>query len=497
MTLWLRLALCALSGALAAMAFPSPGLWWLAFVAWAPLLVSVGRGGAQPGAACGAVGGVVFFAVLLRWLAPITLWGWLALVVWQALFVAIAGAMCSAFLRGPAVIRALVPVAWIATEWARGQLSLGFEWGSMGYALAPVPALAQLAAVGGVPLLSLALLSTNLALALAVEAALRDARRRVWHRVWIALLAAVVPVGALAAGGWLVPGPTLVGSVRVAVVNAAIDPHAKWADSGVWLAMTRHSSLTDSIAARAPDLILWPETAIPVPLEAPGSSLGLRKRALERRVAELWRAPLLVGVPAAVPGRPETFWNAVALVSPQGRTTIVHRKRHLVPFGEYTPHPSLGRVLPGPEFVPGDGGPATTVAGARIGTLICFDDVIPGEALERAEDADVLAVVTNDAWFGEAGAEQHHDIAVLRAIETRRSIARAANRGVSGAIDPYGHVIAADRRGPTALVVEVPRATGTTLYARAPAALPALSLGLLALALVSLRRRRRDPRPSP
>jgi apolipoprotein N-acyltransferase len=498
MTLWRRLALSALSGALAALAFPTPGIWMLAFVAWAPFLVAVGRGGAWAGAACGAAGGFTFFAILLRFLAPLTLAGWLALAAWLALFIMIAGALSAILLRGPLVARVLVPVAWVAAEWARGRLSVGFEWGAMGYVLAAAPALAQLAAVGGVPLLSLAILGSNLAAARAAEAALR----RQWRPALVGLMAMVAPIGALAALGWLVPGPTIVGSVRVAVVDAAIDPRAKWSDSGIWLAMTRHSSLTDSIAARAPDLILWPETAIPTPLEAPGSTLAIRTRALERRVAEVWRAPLLLGIPAVVSGsgseagpgagQPEAYWNAVALVSPDRSTAIVHRKRNLVPFGEYSPHPSLDRVVPGPAFVPGDGGPATSVAGAHVGILICFDDVMPYEAIERAAGADVLAAVTNDAWFGEAGAAQHHAIAVLRAIETRRSVARAANGGVSGAIDPSGRTIAAARQGPTALVADVPRASGMTLYARAPDVVPTLSFVLVALSLALTRRR---PRP--
>jgi apolipoprotein N-acyltransferase len=496
MTLWRRLALSALSGALAALAFPTPGIWILAFVAWAPFLVAVGRGGAWAGAACGAAGGFTFFALLLRFLAPLTLAGWLALAAWLAIFIMIAGALCAILLRGPLVARVLVPVAWVAAEWARGRLSVGFEWGAMGYALAAAPALAQLAAVGGVPLLSLAILGSNLAAARATEAALR----RQWRQAFVGLMATVAPVGVLAVLGLLVPGPTIVGSLRVAVVDAAIDPRAKWSDSGIWLAMTRHSSLTDSIAAQAPALILWPETAIPTPLEAPGSTLAIRTRALERRVAEVWRAPLMLGIPVVVsgpgsgpgPGQPEAYWNAVALVSPDRSTAIVHRKRNLVPFGEYSPHPSLARVVPGPAFVPGDGGPATSVAGARIGTLICFDDVMPYEAIERAADADVLAAVTNDAWFGEAGAAQHHAIAVLRAIETHRSIARAANGGVSGAIDPSGRTIVASHHGPTALVADVPRASGMTLYARAPDVVPTLSFVLVALSLALTRRR---PRP--
>jgi apolipoprotein N-acyltransferase len=487
MRLWHRLALSALSGALAALAFPTPGIWMLAFVAWAPLLVAVGRGGAGAGAACGAAGGLVFFALLLRFLAPITLAGWLALAAWLAMFIAIAGAICAVLLRGPRVARVLVPAVWVAAEWARGQLSVGFEWGAMGYALAGAPWLAQLAAIGGVPLLSLAILGANLAAARATEAALRSD----WRHALVGLASTIALAGALAALGLLVPGPTVAGTLRVAVVDAAIDPRAKWTDSGMWIAMTGHSSLTDSIAAQAPDVILWPETAIPAPLEAPGSTMAIRTRALQRRVAEVWRAPLLLGVPATVPGRTDAYWNAVALVS-EGGTAIVHRKRHLVPFGEYAPHPSLGLVLPGPGFVPGDGGPAVAVAGARIAILVCFDDVTPHAALQRAADADVLAVVTNDAWFGEAGAAQHHGIAVLRAIETRRSIARAANGGVSGAIDPSGRTIMAAHRGPAALVVDVPRASGTSLYARAPGVVPALSFVLVALALALTCRRPRS-----
>ncbi|MGZ3422468.1 MAG: apolipoprotein N-acyltransferase [Polyangiales bacterium] len=449
---------------LGALSFPTPGLWPLVFVAWVPLFYAIGLGGVLAGALAGLVCGLAFFSILLRWIALTTPTGLVVVALWSSLFFAAAGGATAVLRDRPLVI----PFVWIALEWMRGFLFVGFGWGAFGYALARAPSLAQLAALGGVPLLGLAIVGTNVALS----------RRRF-------PVAAALPL-ALWVLGLASPRASSDRTKKIAVVDAAIDPRAKWGTGGTFVALTRHGSLTDAIAHEHPAFIVWPETALPTVLDAP-DSMAIRKTALERRAALVWHAPLLMGVPEAGPeGR---FFNSVAMITSED-AAIVYRKRRLVPFGEYTPTRALKQVLPGPEFVPGDGGPPIEIGGARVGALICFDDVFPEEVAARSDGADVLALLTNDAWLGDTGAAQHLDIAVLRAIENRRTVVRAANGGTIGAIGPDGRALKLAPAGEAALVVDAPLVDARTPYARMPDLVPlvCLLIGTFGVALTASNR---------
>lgn len=444
-----NLLLAALSGLLAALALPSPGLWPLAFVAWVPLLVALDE--RRDGARLGLCAGVVFFGVSLRWVALLSVPGFIALVVYLSFWIAAFGALAKH------VPRLALPFAWVALEWTRGWAFSGFGWASLGYALPP--SLAGLAAIGGLALLSLAIVATNVAIA---------------SRSFVALIfPALLLLG---------PRVTTEGTLRVAAINAGVGPHEKW--NNIHGAMTAHAALTDRIAPSKPALYVWPETAIPAALDVPGAT-PIRSMALTRRVREVWGAPLLLGIPEPAGA---SFYNAAALVDGE-RVSVVYRKRRLVPFGERA---ALGfaPVLPGPKFVPGEGPRAPLVIdGARLSILICFEDLFADDALARARDSDVLVVLTNDAWLGSAGAAQHLAITRLRAIEVGRSIVRAANRGATTAIDPSGRSLAPEGE---AVVTDVPRSRARTLYSRAPDLLPltCVAVALGALAWTTSRRRR-------
>lgn len=489
MTPRVRLALAAGSGCLGALAFPTPGLWPLSFVAWAPLVVVLHGVRARFGALLGVVAGVAFFAVALRWLSGLTLTGWAALSIVLAGYVAVFGAGAATLLERPTTPnRVAIAGMWVAIEWIRGWLFTGFGWGALGYALAPSPTMIQLAAIGGVPLLSFAIVGCNVAVASAWlgyrRAGVRGARVP-------AALAVALPVAMVAYGAIVLSSETGVsGELRVAVIQGAMSPHDKWGERGIYESGQRYVSLSDRASERAPQLIVWPETAIPAPLDG-GRRMAVKSRGLRRRVQEVWRAPLLFGIPE--PSGPDAFYNSAELYAVDGVPREPYRKRRLVPFGEYRPalFSFLPRVIDGPRFVHGSGGAAFDVNGARVGVLICFEDVFPTEGTARAAGADVLAVITNDAWFGAAGIAQHFDIAILRAVETRRSVVRAANTGISALIDPRGRVLERAPDGQSFAVGDVPLAYGTTAFARAPDAVPLASLAgaLLALGFAIARRR--------
>ncbi len=121
---------------------------------------------------------------------------------------------------------------------------------------------------------------------------------------------------------------------------------------------------------------------------------------------------------------------------------------HLVPFGEYVP---LQRLLffVGPiveavsNFTPGEQPVLLPVGDRRVSTAICYE-VIYGSLIRQfvRDGSELLTTITNDAWYGRSSAAyQHWDQAAMRAIENGRYLARAANTGVSGFVDPYGRVL--------------------------------------------------------
>jgi apolipoprotein N-acyltransferase len=182
-----------------------------------------------------------------------------------------------------------------------------------------------------------------------------------------------------------------------------------------------------------------------------------------------------------------TFFNTAFVLGPAMVRAGVYRKRRLVPFGEYDPLPfGGGRILPGPELVAGEGGAPFAISGASVGVLICFEDVFPEEALARARDADVLAVITNDGWLDAAGRRQHLDIAIVRAIESRRPIARAASTGISAIVDAWGRIVVSREEGSGHAIGIVRPHHEVSVYARAPDAIPILAVIVAVASLVQL-----------
>ncbi len=168
------------------------------------------------------------------------------------------------------------------------------------------------------------------------------------------------------------------------------------------------------------------------------------------------------------------FYNSAVLLGADGRSHGTYRKMRLVPFGEYVPlQRMLFFVAPLIQTV-GDFSPGTTpvVFDAGVGRLsvaICYESVYPWIGREFVEGgSELLAIITNDAWFSTVVGR----LSALRAgrasgVEEGRYVVRAANTGISGAVDPYGHVLArTDLFEPTAIAVDVRLLDGRTLYSR-------------------------------
>jgi apolipoprotein N-acyltransferase len=480
-------------------------------VALTPLLVALVRPTAPARNASafglGWITGVVYFAGTLYWLVetmttfgdlswPLAVFAAALLVAYLALFPAAFAVVIFRLRRSMSVRAALLSAApvWIASELGRQYVWDGFPWALVGYSQISLLPLAQLASVTGVYGLSGLLVLSSAAVAMLM---LERGRARWTPTVLVALVVAAlgfwgsrrIADGSLATAGE---------RVRVAVIQGNILQDDKWNPALRDAIIGRYVAMTRQAIEEGATFILWPESSLPVYFEEDGMRANVvRRLAMEHRVT------LLIGsdqrrLRASGQADDSDLYNAAFLVLPNGSTGGVYRKMHLVPFGEYVP---LQRLLyfvqPIVEavggFTPGTDHTLLPVNGHKVSTAICYE-VIYGSLMREfvTEGSELLTTITNDAWYGRSSAPyQHWDQAAMRAIENGRYLARAANTGVSGFVDPYGRVL---RKSavfePVALVQDLAFVQHRTIYARCGDLVAWFSLAFTAAALLAARRMR-------
>jgi apolipoprotein N-acyltransferase len=428
------------------------------------------------------------------------------LVAYLALFPGAFGAAMALLVRrlGPGALL-LAPAVWVTTELGRTYLWDGFPWALLGYSQVTVLPVAQLASLVGVFGLSALVAGVGGAAAYLVVAA--GKRRLVPMAVAVSIVAGIGAWGAARiARQTLVLGGE---PIRVAVVQGNIAQDDKWNPELRGVIMDRYLALSRDAIGRGARFVLWPESSVPFYYEVE-HALGEPIRRLARQ-AGVW---FLVGSDQVEPvglvrdpaqAGETRFYNAAFLVTPGGQTEAVYRKMHLVPFGEYVP---LKRLLffvdplveAVSDFTPGREPVLLPVAGHHASTAICYEVIYP--RLMRSfvqRGSELLTTITNDAWYGwSSAAYQHFEQAAMRAIEEGRFLARAANTGVSGFVDPYGRVLERTRLFETAVLVRELRFTqARTLYSRigdlAAYVCLALTLAAIGAAASSARRSARTP----
>jgi apolipoprotein N-acyltransferase len=467
-------------------------------VAFVPLLVALERrvrAGASPRSLFGLgwLFGLAFYLIGTHWIAllsdvAITVpWlkypAWLLAGAYLAVYAGLAAALAGGLARASGASLALTfPPAYLVVEELRASGELGFPWFQPGYTQHDYVPLLQLASLGSVSLVTLWLLVVNV---LAWRAVTGRAR---------ALAGAGAVLAVLLPWFWgtrvleAAPGAT---GPAVALVQANVAGEIKWSGRHQREILDTFLAMSERAAADTarPSLILWPETAT-------GSYL---RKQLDQELAVIetaarTRVPVFSGYPDYVlgaDGRPR-YQNAAGLFRPDGTTTPVYAKRHLVPFGERMPFqwlvPALGRLdLGQAEWTPGDGPVLFEGGTGRFSCLVCFEAIFPD--LARADvrnGATWLVNVTNDEWFGNGAAlYQHAAMSVFRAVENHVPLARCANTGLTLVTDGNGRIVArAPVWTPHTLIARLAPPGFPTLYTRVgdwPGILCAVAVALLAL----------------
>jgi apolipoprotein N-acyltransferase len=415
-----------------------------------------------------------FFVDLARhgWMAPfalIFLSGGLALF-WGAAF---------ALARWLGGRRALV---WIATltgaEMLRSYVLTGFPWALIGYVWSSGPVAQHVAFIGPHGLSMLALIAGVSLWQLAA------------HRLMAlpTIAGGIVLIGLGMILNAPTPAPDDAPVIRMVQPNAP--QHQKWDPDHVLTFFDRQLGFTAAPpqGARAPDLVVWPETAIPWLLENADQPLRMI-------AAEAGEAPVVLGLRQI---RDRKLFNTLIVIDGNGTITAQYDKHHLVPFGEYIPLGNLADKIgihglaarEGYGYSPGPGARLIELPGIGPALpLICYEAIFPQDVNAAPARPRLLLQLTNDAWFGQfSGPFQHLQQARMRAIEQGLPMLRVANTGVSALIGPKGEMLGRIPLGTAGVLdVSLPDALPATLYARS-GDWPMLVVLLIALIPSVLRR---------
>jgi apolipoprotein N-acyltransferase len=458
---WLaRMAVGAL-GAILALAMPAPAWWWLGWIGLAPIIWLVATAPTRWEAMLRSwLGGMAFLLALHYWLIPHMgvftvpvaafvglFWLPLGLAIWSYLGEPVRAG------RRPYLALLVIPSVWVAIEGIRSWEYLGGSWGMLGLSQWQVGPILQSAALGGVWLLSFALVVTNVGLATALLPGVGERRRRV------ALGVALVVPALMMVYGLARPDPAVSGEVTLAgIQTGVIDANRERLEA--------HLDLTRTINEEV-DFVVWGQSSVAYdPQQDPEVDRLLRE------VSEDVDAPLLVNIDARVgDGR---IRKVFLHYTPEG-PVAAYAKQRLVPFGEYIPlRPLFGWVADFTEAAVQDrarGEELATmrVAGTEVGPLISYESTFPAMRRRLAQLGAEVTLVQGGTWTfqGTWAQPQQASHEAVRAVESGRPAVLVAVSGTSSAFDARGCLLAwypADWEG--VFVVDVPLAAEDTPYVR-------------------------------
>ena len=474
------------AGALPVLAFPAPDFGFLAWFALVPglLLMRASPTAREAGVRGWWFGAGFIFAAhywLLPNIGPALL---LVAIVMGALWIPVA--VSTWILLRPPVTAArglaalvVVPSYWLVIEWIRSWQGFGGPWALLGASQWQHPAVLGLAAVGGVWLVSFAIVAANTGIVILLTAG------RAPIRALGAAAAAVVIAAGPAAFALTPPPPHPARFVTLTLVQPGIQHNPR-------IRVNASERLSAGLGRLHPDLVVWGESSIASDLRKDPRLLA-RLKALSAANG----AQILANQDSQSPAGKT---KVAVLVGPHG-IVATYTKTRLVPFGEYIPFrqqlgwlTKISRAAP-TNMIPGSGAKViqmTARNGQRIpiGVLICFESAFPDMSRVVARRGGQLIVYqTSDSTFqGSWAPAQHASLGALRAAETGRPVVQAALTGVSAAYDAQGRLLASmstAQRGRLTVRVGLEPGTALTAFDRYGDVVPWTAIGIALLAAVA------------
>ena len=479
---------------------PSP-LWFLGYFA-VPLFVAALHKDRNfwSGFRSGYWFGFIISLVTLYWVAVVTVTGFVALALAHPVYYALVGGLYAAIRRkvGAWALAAL-PLIWLAMEYIRSLSELSFPWLNLSYTQWENLAIVQLAGFAGDAAVSFFVVIVGVLLYLGYSRLKRPVASLLWF-----FAAILVYTGGYFVGAFQLQ--EIETDSRVAVLQGNVANKDKWRSGSIDHNFYNYEELTDSAAAAGATLVIWPETAAPCYLAQERAYLNWVEG-----IAAKYKVDMLVGALYLTENELEEnyYSNSAYFFRPTGVKLPPYNKQKLVPFSEHVPYSHQVGWIDGfrkllksdlgldvSNFRPGDSLAIYRSGSKVVVPLICFEVVYPAYVREMVNlGANLLTVITNDAWFGEtAGPYQHAAMPVFRAVENRCWLIRAANTGISEVIDPNGRVVQSLALGERGyLVADVGGKSGETMFDRHGLWLSQICLvAMLPLILIAIIGKRRD-----
>lgn len=446
---WLAVAWSALSGVLLTAGFPKLNLPLFSWVALIPLFIALRDTNGKEAFRLGYICGLAHFLSLLYWIqyvvghygglpAPLAIVVLFLLCAYLALYIGVFALLSQRWAPYPRLWIWGLPTVWVTLEWIRAHALTGFPWANLGYSQTPFIALIQIADLTGVWSISWLVVFAN--------TCLMGFLNRYLNRTGIVFLGCCL-IGVIGYGNWRIDTVENIQNQAeprtVGVIQGNIDQSLKWDPAYQQTTLDHYRELTLKATQHspAPQLLVWPETAVPF-------FYGIDEP-LTKQVQKIVReagVSLLFGSPGAewAGGHP-LLLNKAYLVNGDAEPLGQYAKQHLVPFGEYVPLQNLlffvhRLVEAAGNFVPGRDPSPLRLDRQGLGVLICYEAIFPNLARRTVNlGATSLVNITNDAWFGTSSAPyQHLDMTRWRAVEFRVPLIRAANTGISTIFDATG-----------------------------------------------------------
>jgi len=442
-----HILLLLLSALLLELAFAPFNQFYTAFFALLPLLYVLEK--VKNGFLAGLIWGIFYSIFSIHWLALNTgTFPWLATfsmllaAVFLALNYGFIGMLFKMIYRKDNSLAFLfLPFIWVAVEFLRSFGTFGFPWLSLGHSQAYNTAYVQMADIGGVYTISFVLLITNLFLFLMIK---NYSRRRLISLIIIILFPFIY--------GTIMMNSDLSSEKKLnfRIVQPNIPAKEKWIPANRLPIINKLDSLSRMDKDFQPDVIVWPETAVPYYLRSSTYFTHL----LNQCAVDM-NSTLITGA-LDFYYKDESDWhsstNTVFVFEPKKPTfnLEIYDKLHLVPFGEFTPGGSMFSWLNNMEYGQSEFSHRNfrkplkmTSDSISFTPMVCYDSVFPHTARSfAAQGSKYNILITNDIWFGRSmGPYQHAAIAIVRAVETRRPLIRSANAGISMFIDEKGRVL--------------------------------------------------------
>jgi apolipoprotein N-acyltransferase len=394
----------------------------------------------------GYLWGFIFHLGLLYYIAWVTVPGMLATVLIMAL---ITGTACLIFVKLLEKNRSLallfIPAYFLTWNWLLTMSDLNYPWTDFGYTLAYYRSLIQAAEIAGVYLISLFVITVSLMIYVSISdrynlAAIKRNNLR-YFAIFIILIFFIYGEVRLSQ---IQDNPDGKG-LTVGLIQGNIDKDVKWSPEHLQFSFDRYFDLSRKAVKDGAEFLIWPETALPTYLAQEPENL-----AKVHALVDSLNTPLLTGAVyyETVGPREYIYYNTALLFQPGVIEYQKYNKIHLVPMSEKIPFSERYKILRDihlgqADFSSGKEQTIFNLNGIKFGTLICFESAFPGYAKSFVnKGANFLVVITNDMWFGRTSLfEQHAMMAVFRAIENRVPIVRAANTGISLAVDKKGTIL--------------------------------------------------------